>query len=138
VALAITKFKAFPSSFKKGTRLPALTTSKRGAQLRFTINKPATVKFRFAKGTVGRKVGSSCVRRTRQNASKKRCVYYTAVPGSFSVKPAAAGDYRVRFQGRITPKHALTPGRYQATATATGTDGKAATPVKATFAIKTS
>lgn len=138
VALAITKFKAFPSSFKKGTRLPALTRSRLGAQLRFTITKPATVKFRFAKGTVGRKVGSSCVKRTRQNTSKKRCVYYTAVPGSFSVKPAAAGDYRVRFQGRITSKLSLKPGRYQATATATGTDGKAATPVKATFAIKTS
>lgn len=138
LALAITKFKAFPSSFKKGTRLPALTQSKLGSQLRFSITKPATVRFRFAKGTVGRKVGSSCVKRTRQNASKKRCVYYTAVPGSFSVKPAAAGDHRVRFQGRITSKLSLTPGRYQATATATGTDGKAATPVKATFAIKTS
>lgn len=138
LALAITKFKAFPSSFKKGTRLPALTQSKLGSQLRFSITKPATVRFRFAKGTVGRKVGSSCVRRTRQNASKKRCVYYTAVPGSFTVKPAAAGDYRVRFQGRITAKRSLAPGRYRVTATATGADGKAATPAKATFAIKTS
>ncbi|UUY05626.1 hypothetical protein LRS13_08940 [Svornostia abyssi] len=138
VALAITKFKVFPSSFKKGTRLPALTQSKLGSQLRFSITKPATVRFRFAKGTVGRKVGSSCVKRTRQNASKKRCVYYTAVPGSFTVKPAAAGDHRVRFQGHITATRSLQPGRYRVTATATGADGKAATPVKATFAIKTS
>ncbi|MFA9270092.1 MAG: hypothetical protein ACEQSX_04945 [Baekduiaceae bacterium] len=135
VALAITKFKVFPSSFKKGTRLPALTQSKLGSQLRFSITKPATVRFRFAKGTVGRKVGSSCVKRTRQNASKKRCVYYTAVPGSFTVKPAAAGDHRVRFQGRITATRSLQPGRYRVTATATGADGKAATPVKATFSI---
>ncbi|MBJ7522509.1 MAG: hypothetical protein JHC84_22595, partial [Solirubrobacteraceae bacterium] len=136
--VALTKLQISSRAFKRGALLPALTRSTRGAHLRFSVDKPSTVRFRFAKGTVGRKVGGSCVKRTRRNASKKRCVRYTAVPGSFSVKLAAAGDYRVRFEGRITATRSLQPGRYQVTATATGTDGKTSAPVKATFTIKAS
>ncbi len=136
--VALTKLKVSSRVFKRGALLPALTRSTRGAHLRFSVDRPATVRFRFAKGTAGRKVGRSCVKRTRRNAAKKRCVRYTAVPGSFSVKLAAAGDYRVRFEGRITAKRSLQPGRYQVTATATGTDGKTSAPVKATFTIKAS
>lgn len=138
LAPAILKLKVTPNAFRRGTRLPALTNAKSGSQLRFTLTKPATVRFTFARATVGRKVGSSCVKRTRQNAKRKRCLYSTPIRGSFSVKANAAGDQRVRFQGRISAKQALRPGRYRVTAQATGTDGKTSAPASATFTIKTS
>lgn len=138
LAPAISKFKVTPNAFRRGTRLPALTTARTGSQLRFTLSKPATVRFTFAQGAVGRRVGSSCVKRTRQNAKRKRCVYHTPVRGSFSVKANAAGDQRVRFQGRISARQALRSGRYRVTAQATGTDGRTSAPASATFILKTS
>lgn len=134
LALSIMKFKVVPSSFSRGTRLPALTTGRLGTQLRFTLTKPARVRFTFAKGTVGRRVGRSCVKRTRANTTKKRCVYYTPVRGSFTVNATSAGEQRVRFQGRITAKRSLQPGRYRVTATAT--DGATSARARATFGVK--
>jgi virginiamycin B lyase len=135
---ALSKLKVTPNALRRGSRLPALTTAKTGSQLRFTLTTPATVRFTFAKGTVGRKIGSSCVKRTRQNAKRTRCVHHTPVRGSFSVTPSAAGDHRVRFQGRVSAKQALRPGRYRVTARATGADGTASAPANATFTIKAS
>lgn len=137
LAPALTAFRA-SSRISRGRLLPALTRSTRGGQLRFTVSEPATVRFRFAKATSGRKVGSSCVKRTRRNASKKRCVRYVKVAGSFTVSPKAAGSYRVRFQGRLTKTRRLSPGRYRVTATATGASGATARAVTATFTLKAS
>lgn len=137
-ALAIQRLRVTPNAFRRGALLPALTRTTRGTQLRFTLTKAGTVWFQFAKSTVGRRVGSSCVRRTRQNAKRKRCVYFTPVRGSFSVKVDTAGDQRVRFQDRIGARQALRPGRYRVTARATGTDGATSAPASATFTVKAS
>jgi streptogramin lyase len=138
LAPAVLKLKVTPNAFRRGTRPPALTTARTGSQLRFTLTKPATVRFTFAKATVGRKVGSSCVKRTRQNAKRKRCVYHTPVRGSLSVKATTAGDQRVRFEGRISARQALRPGRYRVTARAIGADGATSAPASAAFTIKAS
>lgn len=119
VALAMTKFRVFPGPFKRGSRLPALTRAGTGSQLRFTISRAATMRFQFARITVGRRAGRTCVQRTRRNAPRRQCLRYTTVPGSFVVRPPAAGEYRVRFEGRITANRRLAPGRYRVTATAT-------------------
>ncbi|MBJ7332800.1 MAG: hypothetical protein JHC95_23090, partial [Solirubrobacteraceae bacterium] len=120
LGLVVSKFKAFGSPIKAGTRLPGLTTAKLGSQLRFSISKPATVLIRFEKRSSGRKAR------------------FTPVRGSFTVKPTKAGDYKVRFQGRVTSKITLKPGRYRAIASAKGADGETAPAVRTGFSIKTS
>lgn len=137
LAPVISKVRLTSTAFRRGRLLPALTKSTRGTQLRFSLTKPATVRFTFAKAGEGRKVGRSCVKRTRQNAKRKRCVHYTPVRGSFSVK-AGAGDHRVRFQGRVTKKITLKPGRYRVSVRATGADGATSAAASATFSIKAS
>lgn len=132
---AITKLGA-RSSIRRTSLLPKLVRA--GGQFTFSVSKPATVRFTFAKAATGRKVGRSCVKLTRKNAKKPRCRYFTPVRGTFSVKANAAGEYRVRFGGRVTAKRSLAPGVYRVTARATGTDGTVAKAMTATFALKTS
>ena len=135
VKTAITKLSA-SSSVRRTSLLPKLVPS--GGQFRFTVTKPSTVRFSFAKAATGRKVGATCVKATRKNASKKRCRYFTPVPGGFSVKVTTAGEHRVRFGGRMTAKRSLAPGVYRVTARATGTDGTVAKAMTATFTLKAS
>lgn len=137
-ALAIRRLRVTPNALRRGPLLPALTRATRGSQLRFTLTRPATVRFQFARATVGRRVGGSCVQRTRQSAQRRRCVSYVPVRGSFSVRVDAAGDHRVRFQGRLDARRALRPGRYRVTARATGLDGATSAPASATFTVKAS
>lgn len=135
VKTAITKLSA-SSAVRRTSLLPKLVGT--GGQFRFSVTKPATVRFTFAKAATGRKVGKTCVKLTRKNAGKKRCRYFTPVRGGFSVKVATAGEHRVRFGGRITAKRSLAPGVYRVTARATGTDGAVAKAMTATFTLKAS
>lgn len=125
------------STITRGRRLPGLTTSTKGSQLRLTLSEAATLRVTFQKATAGRKVGTTCARRTRANARRKPCVRYVAVPGSFSVR-AAAGSARIRFEGRLTAKKALSVGRYRAVITATDAAGNSTVVRRATFSLLSS
>ena len=92
---------------------PPVTT-----RVAYSISASAAVAFSVERRTTGRRVGRKCVKRTKANASKKRCPLYRKVRGGFSVNSATGSNHFV-FTGRIGNK-ALSPGRYRLSGSAGG------------------
>jgi streptogramin lyase len=109
----ISALRLSPRTFRLGSGFPELLAAVRtGTVIRFKLSEAARVTARFKRRTIGRRVGKRCRRKTRRNARSKKCVRYVRVRGSFSVD-GRTGKNRVGFQGRITGKHKLRPGRYR-------------------------
>jgi streptogramin lyase len=122
-------------TFRLGRRLPALLSAVRtGTVVGFTLPEAARVTFRFQRRTVGRRVGKRCRKKTRANARKKKCVRYVRVRGSFTVD-GRSGKNRVRFQGRISRKRKLRPGRYRMVLRARDAAGNRSTTARARFRL---
>jgi uncharacterized delta-60 repeat protein len=93
---------------------------KRGTTFTFRLDQAATVKIAIQRKVHGRRVGRSCRADSRRLRHKPRCTRTITFPTL--VRSAHAGLNKVPFSGRIHGK-ALTPGRYQATFTATNNAG---------------
>jgi hypothetical protein len=125
---AVGRLKLSPARFAAApSGASALTAKHFGADVNFTLNEAATVKFTVARPEPGR-VGSGgrCVKPTRHNRDAKKCTRLVTVHGSFS-RTGTTGTNRFRFTGRLR-KRKLRPGRYRlvATPSAGGKIGKAA------------
>ncbi|MEA2473457.1 MAG: hypothetical protein QOE06_1372, partial [Thermoleophilaceae bacterium] len=105
---------------------------KLGTALRFTLSEAARVVFTIQRASVGRTVGTSCVKATKANAKKKHCRLLTPA-GRFAAN-AVAGANTKTFSGRIG-KRSLTPGSYRFVLVATDAAGNASKPVTATFRV---
>ncbi len=104
----------------------------RGSKVSYTLSEAATVKFRLAKASVGRKVKGKCVRKTRRNRKRRHCTRFVTVGAGFN-GPGAAGGNSVaipKIRGRK-----LGAGKYKLTMTVTDVAGNTATTTK-TFTIK--
>ena len=84
----------------------------------YQLSAAARTTFRVLRAFPGRKVGRACVRPTRANQSRSRCVRWLLVAGSFS-HTGAAGANRFKFTGRLLGRK-LAPGSYRLRAQATG------------------
>jgi hypothetical protein len=84
-----------------------------GTTFRFTLDKAASVRLEFSRIRKGRKVGGHCERATRRNRHRRRCPWITLA--SHPTITGHAGVNRVRFQGRVSRKKTLVPGRYMLT-----------------------
>lgn len=106
-APVLSRLSARPQRFRTRRRAgrPAGTT------LRFRLSEPATVRLRLERAVTGRRVGGGCVRRTRDNRSKRSCVRFVIVRGSLS-RRLSAGSKRLAFSGRLGNRRAA-PGRYR-------------------------
>jgi hypothetical protein len=62
-------------------------------------------------GTVGRRAGGRCVRKTKSNAGKRRCLRFTRMAGSFQTT-GKAGQNGFHFSGRLNGRK-LAPGSYK-------------------------
>jgi hypothetical protein len=82
-----------------------------GTTITFSLSAASRVAFTVERKTRGRRVGKSCVRRTRGNAEKPTCPLYLPVTGSFAAA-GKAGSNSVRFEGKLAGK-ALAPGLYR-------------------------
>jgi hypothetical protein len=93
--------------WRRGSALPQVASvrSPTGTTFRFTLNELARVRFRFTEELPGRRV-------------------VTAGSLSFS---AGAGAHDVRFQGRLSKRKKLKPGRYTLIITASNSAGRRAT-----------
>jgi predicted outer membrane repeat protein len=104
----------------------------KGTAFRYQLSEPGRVVFTISRATTGRKVGTRCVKRTKRNASRRRCTFFTRV-GAFA-QDAVAGANRKSFSGKLGRK-TLAPGSYRATLVAKDAAGNASKPVASKFTV---
>jgi virginiamycin B lyase len=133
VAPKILSLKVKPGRFRRGSGLPRLLKTPVGTVISFGLSEAATARFTFAKKTSGRRVGGRCVKATKKNRKRARCTRLVS-RGGFSRK-AAAGKNRLRFEGRLSKRKRLSPGRYRVTLRATDAAHNRSKPRRASFTI---
>jgi hypothetical protein len=104
-----------------------------GARVFYRLSETATVTWGVEKGTVGRRVGGRCVKKTRGNASKRRCLRFVRLIGSFKTT-GGAGQNGFRYSGRLNG-HKLAPGSYKLVGTAKDPAGNKSKTRKRNFRI---
>ena len=124
----VTATKLFPNKFAIGRGTPASLNPSRvrlGTTIRFVLSEDSRVRFLFERPTVGRRVGSSCVRPTRRNRTRRRCTRWVR-DGSFTLA-RKVGVNRVRFSGRLTARRKLRLGKHRVTLQGTDAAGNVGT-----------
>ncbi len=115
LAPAVSGLTLTPRRFRLGSRVPRLTASARtGAAIRFSLSEPATITLRFSRFLPGRG--------------------YVRVPGAVRLR-SSQGANVVRFEGRLSRRRALRPGRYRVTVLARDAAGHQAHPRAAAFVL---
>jgi hypothetical protein len=118
-----------PASFLAAPRGAAISRTRYGATVRYTLNVAAAVRFTVQRRATGRRSGKRCVKPTRRNRTARRCTRLVKVPGSFT-HAGRAGANSLHFSGRLAARR-LRAARYVLAAVPTG--GKKRT---AAFRIK--
>jgi hypothetical protein len=113
----LSQLKISPRTFRRGTSLPRITSSRKGTRITFTLSTTAKVALSFARAEPGRAVAKACKRTNRSNLAKRRCTRYVT-SGSFTVQ-GQSGRNTVSFAGTISRNKRLRPGSYRLTATPT-------------------
>jgi hypothetical protein len=108
-------------------------SERRGTVLGFTLNERATVSFAFTQRVGGRKVNGKCVAQTRGNRRKPACKR-SVTRGTLRVA-GDAGKNTVFFQGRISARNKLRPGRYTLVITAVDSARRRSSPKSFTVTI---
>jgi hypothetical protein len=119
--------------WRRGKKLPHIASAKRppvGTTFRFTVNQRVRMRFTFTKRVTGRKVGRRCL---AHRAKGRRCT--RTVKAGTRVFSAHAGRDKLRFQGRISARKRLRPGRYTLTVRATDSRGRRSAPRSLKFTI---
>jgi hypothetical protein len=123
-----------PGSFRAASKGGAVASrAPVGARVFYRLSETATVTWRIEKGTVGRRVGGRCVKKTRLNASRRRCLRFVRLIGSFKTT-GGAGQNGFRFTGRLNG-HKLVPGSYKLVGIAKDPAGNKSTTRKRNFRI---
>lgn len=115
-----------PAKISRRDRLPV------GTSFSFVLNTAAKVTFAFTQPGSGRRVRGRCVAPTARNHHARRCS--RAVTRGTLTFEAHSGENKVAFQGRISRRQKLRPGRYTLVISAVGPAGSAA-PQRLTFTI---
>lgn len=110
----------------KKSRLPL------GTVFSFTLNEAAKVSFTFTQSAAGRHVKDKCVAQSRKNHRKHPCKR-AVIRGTLSFT-GHTGPNKLSFQGHISRRQKLKPGRYTVTLTATSAKGQSA-PKTLSFTI---
>jgi virginiamycin B lyase len=97
-----------------GSALAKFSRTIVGTTISFRVNEQSTTTFTFRQMLPGRRVGSRCLAPTRARRNRRRCTRLIRVSPSLSYKTSAA-RHRLKFQGRLSRRKTLKPGRYQLT-----------------------
>jgi hypothetical protein len=127
---------ALGRSFRAAGSGPSLAPARRatiGTKVKYSLSEPSTVTFTVERAAAGRKVGRSCRKPTRANASRKRCVRYVALNGSFA-HAGTTGANSFRFTGRLANRK-LARASYRLVAVAADAAGNRSTARRAAFKI---
>ena len=114
-----------------GLSAPRLRSGKSG-NFKYTLSKSASVSLTIERAGKGRKSGRVCKKETRKNRKKPKCTFYSSV-GKLT-QAGVAGSNTLRFAGKLAGR-ALKPGKYRATAVATGPTGLRSAAVTAQFTV---
>jgi hypothetical protein len=104
-----------------------------GTTFGFTVDQSATVTFIFSRLVAGRREHGRCVRARGHVKRRLRCTR-TVTAGTLRLT-APAGSDSVAFQGPITRKSRLSPGRYMVTIAASGAAGQRSATKTLSFTI---
>jgi hypothetical protein len=114
--------------WREGSKLARLARRSRtppvGTTFSFALNTPAALKLTFTKSVSGRRVGNKCAAPSRSNRHNRAC-RRTITSGTVTFSSAAAGTVKITFQGRLSRRKKLRPGRYKLTIAATNATGRA-------------
>ena len=104
-----------------------------GTMFRFTLDEAATVRLVFVHRTRGHGSSSGCAARTRSKPNR-RCVRKRPA-GELVFLDGHIGPNSVGFQGRLSRRRTLMPGRYEVNVIATNAAGRKSAPTTLSFAI---
>jgi hypothetical protein len=113
--------------WRDGSRLAAISRKRPpvGTTFTFTLDQPARLKLSFARLVPGRGSGHKCAAQTRHNRHQHSCTR-AAPAGTLTLANGHSGTDTIGFQGRLSKRKRLHPGRYRLTLTATGAGGTSA------------
>jgi hypothetical protein len=123
-----------PRTIAVGRRAPIVLSARRRAIISFNLSEAAAVRMTFSRATRGRRVAGQCVKNTPARRRRPRCTRYARVRGAVNFA-GKAGLNRVRFEGRITRRRRLRPGRHRVTVQATDAAGNVSQQRHASFRI---
>jgi hypothetical protein len=123
----VSSLKLSRTTFAQGPKLATISKKKRrhkvGTTISFKVSLQSSTKFSFARRTKGFKSGKRCVAHKPKGHKKaKRCTRVVR-SGSLPAFSTAAGTHRVHFEGRLSRKKRLKPGRYRLTVVSTNSAG---------------
>jgi hypothetical protein len=123
-----------PGSFRAAARGGAVASrAPIGARVFYNLSETATVTWGIEKGIVGRRVGGRCVKKTRANASRRRCLRFVRMIGSFKTT-GGSGRNGFRFTGRLNGRK-LAVGSYKLVGKAKDPAGNSSKTTKRNFRI---
>lgn len=132
---AVSALRLSRTTFARGRKLATITRKHPvGTTISFSVSVQSSTTFSFAKRTKGFKAGKRCVaRRPKHSKGKpKRCTRFV---GSGSLRfSTAAGSHKVHFEGALSRRKRLKPGRYRLTVVSSNSAGKSA-PKRANFTL---
>jgi streptogramin lyase len=105
-----------------------------GTTFSFALNETAMVTFSFSQRLPGRRVGKSCLAKTRRRRRHVHPCTREVLAGTLPFS-AHAGTDAVRFDGRISSSRRLKPGTYVLTVEATNVAHARSAPVSLTFTL---
>jgi hypothetical protein len=121
--------------FRIGSRLPRAAAVRTGLTIRYRLSEAARVTLSFERVLPGRKVGKRCLKPKRANRRRKRCTRYVAARPVLAFAGQAAGDRRIRFEGRLSRRRTLKPGAYRLTLRARDRARNLSSPLKARVSV---
>jgi hypothetical protein len=104
-----------------------------GSTVRYRLSEAAAVTFTVQRQAAGRRVKGRCVKPTRRNRRRPRCIRNVRLRGNF-VHPGGAGRNSFRFSGRLRGRK-LPPARYRLVAIARDPAGNVSAPRRTSFRI---
>jgi hypothetical protein len=130
--LLVTDVRVSPARWKLGSWLARLSKRiHRGTTISFRLSEAAKVRLTFERVMRGRKVRRHCASSPLHVKRRKRCTRFISA-GRLSLN-ARAGLNQLRFEGRLSRRRSLKPGRYRLTVSAKDGNGNRAQPKQTRF-----
>ena len=104
-----------------------------GTTFRFDLDVAATVHMTFRRARPGARSGARCVKRTHRNTGARRCTRWLRA-GKLAFA-GHAGINSLHFEGRLSAKRTLRPGRYRVVIAATSASGMRSKAMRLGFRI---
>lgn len=122
----VSSLKLSSTTFALGSQLASFSRKRRtpvGTTISFRVSEDSTTKFTFAHRAKGFKSGRRCLaRRPKGKKRAKPCTRFVNVKPSLSFS-TKAGSHRLEFEGRLSKRSKLKPGRYRLSVVSTDAAG---------------